>query len=72
MVVIAEGYLQNIEQKAINTAIANNIYPTTYRRYVDDSHARFGKIQQAHDFMTVLNDQDPCIQYTMESEQVPG
>ena len=72
MVVIAEGYLQYLERMALNTALARSVCPSTYRRYVDDSHARFGALQQAHDFMEILNDQDPCIQYTMETEQKPG
>ena len=41
MVVLSESYLQNLEHKAIPEAFNLNLAPTTYRRYVDDTHARF-------------------------------
>ena len=44
MVVLSESYVQNLEQKAIAEALALNLAPTTYRRYVDDTHARFKRI----------------------------
>ena len=70
MVVIAEGYLQRIESNAINIAIntANNVSPLSYKRYVDDSHARFRDIHQSKSFLAILNAQDEKIQYTVESE----
>ena len=39
MVVLSESYIQNLEQKAIAEALTLNVAPTTYRRYVDDTHA---------------------------------
>ena len=65
MVVMAEGFLQHIEAKALNMALHP---PKTYRRYVDDSHARFNNDPEAEEFKTVLNQQHPNIQYTMDRE----
>ena len=39
VVVLSESYVQNVEQKAIAEALTLNLAPTTYRRYVDDTHA---------------------------------
>ena len=68
MVIMAEAYLQFIEQKALNIAVGKQLQPLTYRRYVDDVHARFQAIKQANDFLVILNSQDPRVQYTMETE----
>ena len=68
MVIMAEAYLQFIEQKALNIAVGKQLQPLTYRRYVDDAHARFQAIKQANDFLSILNSQDPRVQYTMETE----
>ena len=40
--------------------------PKTFRRYVDDSHARFGSRSNATQFLNVLNTEDPQVQYTIE------
>ena len=49
---MAQGFLQYHEKRAINIAL-NNI-PTielkSFRRYVDNSHARFPDIKQGNDF----------------------
>ena len=45
MVVISEAFLQRLENKAIQEALATNIAPLTYKRYVDDSHARFQTVR---------------------------
>ena len=45
-----------------------NIAPITYRRYVDDSHARFHQPQQEDQFLEILNKQNKAIQYTIEKE----
>lgn len=70
MVVMAEGFLQHLEKKA--TEIALRETPTlslkTYRRYVDDSHARFADRPDAEKFKTILNQQHPKIQYTLDQE----
>jgi len=68
MVVMAEGYLQVLEEKAMQGALLNNISIKTYRRYVDDSHARFESKDCSMKFLDVLNQQDPQIQYTMEEQ----
>ena len=41
MVVLAECYLQTLEEKYIALFFALNISPKTSKRYVYDSHARF-------------------------------
>ena len=70
MVVMAEGYLQYLEAKAINEALLQQppIHPKSFKRYVDDSHARFTDIGSAEQFKNILNRQDQRIQYTMEKE----
>ena len=70
MVVIAEGFLQYHEQNAINIALRTSplIQLKTFYRYVDDSHARFPDEKQAEVFQTILNQQHPKIQYTIEKE----
>jgi hypothetical protein len=68
MVVIAEGYLQFIERTAIQESLRLDCYPKSIRRHVDDSHARFSSSEESEHFKDVLNQQDECIQYTMESQ----
>ena len=41
MVVISEAFLQRLEDGAMLEALATNLAPLTYKRYVDDSHAWF-------------------------------
>lgn len=72
MVVVAEAYLQHLEDIAIRTALHTNVAPKSYRRYVDDSHARFTSMENASSFLEILNSQDEQIQYTMECEQTKG
>ena len=43
MVVLSESYLQNLEKNAIELALRFDIAPKTFHRFVDDSHARFGR-----------------------------
>ena len=71
MVVLAESYLQQLERSAIQQALQNNVAPITYRRYVDDSRCRFRNIEEAKNFNNILNEQDPKIQYTIETETEP-
>jgi hypothetical protein len=61
MVVMSEAYLQHIEFNAIKQALSINIAPKTYKRYVDDSHARFTNFDDANSFLTILNSQDKSI-----------
>ena len=70
MVVIAEAFLQVLEKRAIDEAIHEQppIILKSFHRYVDDSHARFQKIEYAERFQNVLNAQNPKIQYTMDKE----
>ncbi|XP_047143649.1 uncharacterized protein LOC124817506 [Hydra vulgaris] len=66
MVVISEAYLQHIEYNAVQQALTINIAPITFKRYVDDCHARFSNSGNAESFLTLLNSQDKAIQYTCE------
>ena len=68
MVALSESYLQNLEKHAIELALKFSIAPKTFRRYVDDSHARFGSRKNATEFLNVLNSQDPQIQYTIQDK----
>ena len=68
MVVLSESYLQHLEHKAITEALAIQIQPKTFKRYVDDSHARFTSKHHANTFQEILNKQDPAIQYAIEYE----
>ena len=67
MVVLFESYVQNLEHKAIAEALTLNLSPKTYKRYVDDTDARFTSKEQSREFQNILNKQD--IQFTIEDEQ---
>ena len=68
MVVLSESYLQYLQRKAIVEALTIQIQPKTFKRYVDDSHARFTSKHHANIFQKILNKQDPAIQYIIEYE----
>ena len=68
MVVLSECYLQRLEEKSIALSFALNISPKTFKRYVDDSDARFENKQKSLQFLEILNKQDSSIQYTVEFE----
>ena len=70
MVVMAEGWLQVLEAKAMNDALTSQppLNLLSFFRYVDDSHSRFDEIADANKFLTILNSQDPSTKYTMEAE----
>ena len=68
MVVLLESYVQNLEHKAIAEASALNLAPKTYKRYVDDTHARFKSKKQSREFLKILNKQDKHIQFTIEDK----
>ena len=68
MIVISEAFLQHLEDKAIQEALATNLASLTYKRYIDDSHARFETVHQSHSFLNILNKQNRAIQYTMKKE----
>ena len=68
MVVLSECSLQRIEHISITQALILNLAPKTFKRFVDDSHARFNNREQSLQFLDILNSQDPSIQYTIEFE----
>ena len=68
MVVFSECYLQRLEEKSIALSLAFNITPKTFKRYVDDSHARFENKQKSLQFLEILNKLDSSIQYTIQFE----
>ena len=68
MVVLSECYLQRIEHMSITQALTLNLAPKTFKRFVDDSHARFSNREQSLQFLDILSSQDPSIQYTIEFE----
>ena len=68
MVVLFESYVQNLEHKAIAEALTLKLAPKTYRRYIDDTHARFTSKEQSRKFQNILNKQDKHIQFTIEDE----
>ena len=60
--------MQKTEVKAITEALNYKIAPKTFRRFVDNSHARFQNMSHANKFLQILNKQDPVIKYTAEFE----
>ena len=69
IVVISEAFLQRFEGgRALQEALETNLALLTYKRYVDDSHARFKTVHQSHSFLNILNKQNKAIKYTMEKE----
>ena len=61
MVVLSECNLEKIEFKAITEALNYKIVPKTFRRFVNDSYARFQDRSPANKFLEILNKQDPAI-----------
>ena len=69
MVVLSKSYIQNLEHKAIAEALTLNLAPKNYRRYVDDTHARFKSKEQSREFQKILNKhKHKHIQFTIEHE----
>ena len=68
MAVLSESYVQNLEYKAIAEVLTLNLAPKTYRRYVDDTHARSTSKEQSREFQNILNKQGKHIQFTKEYE----
>ena len=65
----SECYLQRIKHISIIQALNLNLAPKTFKRFVEDSHARFNNREQSLQFLEqILNSQDPSIQYTIEFE----
>ena len=57
-----------MEHKAIAEALNLNLASKAYRRYVDNTHARFTSKEQSREFQSILNKQDKNIQFTTEDE----
>ena len=57
MVVLSECYLQKIECEAIMEALNYKTAPKAFRRFADDSHARFQERSHADKFLEILNEQ---------------
>ena len=64
MVILSECYLIISIIQTLNL----NLAPKTFKRFVDDSHARFNNKKQSLQFLDILNSQDPSTQYTIELE----
>ncbi|XP_057316782.1 uncharacterized protein LOC130657802 [Hydractinia symbiolongicarpus] len=72
MVVVAEAFLQYHERNAISVALQRNppVAPKSFKRYVDDSHARFENLEEAKSFQNILDEQNDNIKYTMEIQDL--
>ena len=68
MAVLSECYLQRIENISVTEALTLNSAPKPFKRFADDSHARFNTREQSSQFLNMLNSQDPSIRYTIEFE----
>ena len=68
MVVISEAFLKCLEDRSLQEALATNLAPLTYKRYVDDRQERFETVHQSHSFLNILNKQNKAIKHTMEKE----
>ena len=56
MIVLSESYIQNSEHKANAEVLTLNLAPKTYRRYVDNTHARFKSKEQSFNFNRISKD----------------
>ena len=65
---LSECYLQKIECNAIIEALNYKIAPKTFRRFVDDNHARFQERSHTNKFLEILNKQNPAMKYMVEFE----
>ena len=55
MVVLSESYVQNLTKNC--RSINLNLSPKTYRRYFDETHARFKSKEPAHEFQKISSKQ---------------
>ena len=46
---------ERLEEKSIALSFAFNVSPKTFKRYVDNSHARFENKQKSLQFLETLN-----------------
>ena len=63
--VIANLYMESFEEQAINTS---SYEPRIWKRYVDDIFTILDR-QNIDDFLQHLNNQQPSIHFTMETEK---
>ena len=70
MVIMAEGFLQHIEQRSIVTAlrVTPPVAPIIFKRYVDDTYSRFCDKNSSEQFLGILNSQEPRVEFTAEYE----
>ena len=70
MVVLAESFLQMIENTSLSiaTSLPIPVKPITHKRYVDDTHDRFNSIEESESFLEILNNQDARIRFEPEYE----
>ena len=72
MVVLSESYLQNYEKNAIELALRFDIAPKIFRRYIDDSHVRFGSRSNATHFQIffIVKTRRYAIKYENEHKEL--
>ena len=68
MIVLSKSCVQILEHKGIAEALTLNLAPKTYKRYVNDTHARFKSKEQSCEFQKTLNKQDKHVQFTIQDE----
>ncbi|XP_065667657.1 uncharacterized protein LOC136087953 [Hydra vulgaris] len=68
MVFMVEAFLQSIEKRALNIVFVNSFQSIIYKRYIDDTHARFDSKEKQELFLKTLNEQKSSTKYTFELE----
>ena len=64
MVVLSECYLQRIEHISIIEALYHNLSPKTFKRFLDNSNARFNTREQSLQFLDILfNTREQSLQF---------
>ena len=59
-----ECYLQRIEHISIIEALYHNLVPKTFKRFLDDSNARFNTREQSLQFLDILfNTREQSLQF---------
>ena len=61
MVILTKCYLHIIKHISITKAFTLNVAPKTFKRFVDNSHARFKAREQSLHCLAILNSQDPLM-----------
>ena len=60
--------IKDLTKNLLLLSFSLNASPIIFKRYVDDSHARFENKQKSLRFVEILNKKDSSIQYTIEFE----